>query len=147
MQHKQSFLYSCLKAPESVDNYFSALYMYYPELQSPSDLISDNPCNISPYCVYREPEKFMNMQNGSDVFHGWAGHICGPWFCTRFWKEVSSIYSKINTSWVESVNNIIQRMRISALWMNLETFNMYFEMILEIGNRREIRKQEKKRVF
>eukprot|EP01084_Bolivina_argentea_P071530 130017_1 len=147
LQHKQNFLASSLKEPESVDNYFSVIVVYYPGFLSPSDLVSDNPCNIGPYCIYREPKKFMDMQNSSDIFHGWNGHKCGPTYCLRIWKEVCAIYSKINTSWTESCNNIIKRMKTSAIWMNLDTFNTYLEMMLEIENRQVIRKQEGKKVF
>ncbi len=98
LQHSLTFAHSHLKSPESVDNYFSFLLMYYPGLDAPSDLITDNPCNILPYLIYREPKKFQNTQNHSDVFHGGAGHACGPLFSSKYWKEGSMDYYRINTS-------------------------------------------------
>ncbi len=147
LEHRQTFLYSNLKTCESVDNYFTALLMYYPGKKAPSDLISDNPCNIQPYMMYREPEKFQDMQQHSDIFHGWAGHKCGPLYCSKYWKKAGKKYKKLNTSLIESNNAILKRIFTSALWMRLDTFNLYFKLILEIQNRRVIREQEKKHVF
>ena len=147
LQHNQTFLYSILKTPESPDNYFSTIAMYYPDNTCPSDLISDNPCNLYPHMMYREPEKYMNMQSLSDIFHGFAGHKCGPLYCAKYWKECSARYRGINTSLVESNNNKIQRMNTSALWMNLETLNFYLTQLLEIANRLVIRKNEGKQIL
>ncbi len=147
LQHRQTFLHSSLKQPESVDNYFSVLLMYYPGLLAPSDLVTDNPCNLQPYLMYREPRKFQNTGNHSDIFHEFSGHACGPLYSSRYLKQCSSAFSTINTSLIESNNKLIQRMNISAIWMNLDTFNMYLDLILDIQNRQVIRKQEGKRVF
>ncbi len=144
LEHRQTFLYSNLKRAESVDNYFTALLMYYPGNDAPTDLISDNPCNIQPYMIYREPTKFKDVQHHSDIFHGWTGHKCGPLYCSKYWKTDSSKYHRINTSLIESNNNILKRMYTSAMWMRLDTFNLYFMLILEIRNRIIIRGQEKK---
>ena len=147
LEHERLFLYAHLKAPESVDNYFSNLVMFYPELESPTDFICDNPCNGQPYLMYREPAKFEKMQCFSDVFHGWTGHVCGPLYCAKLWKEVNQYLRNVNTSLVESTNNIIQRMNISAIWMNLPTFNLYMTQMLEITNRKGIRADEGKIVI
>ncbi len=74
-------------------------------------------------------------------------HACGPLYSSKYLKQCSSHFAKINTSLIESNNNIVQRMNISAIWMNLETFNMYLDLILDIQNRQVIRKQEGKQVF
>ena len=121
--------------------------MYWPGLSAPSHLISDNPCNIQPYCIYREPEKFKDMQSSSDIFHGFARHKCGPLYCSKYHKEVNAKLYDVNTSLVESNNNIVQRMNTSAMWMNLDTFNTYMTMMLEINNRQVIRKQQGLIVF
>ena len=147
LEHERMILYAHLKAAESVDNYFSTIVMFWPDNECISDLISDNPCNSHPYMMYREPAKFENMQTFSDIFHGWAGHVCGPLYCAKLWKEINQYLHNINTSLVESNNNIIQRMNISAIWMNLPTFNLYMTQMLEIVNRKGIREDEGKLVI
>jgi hypothetical protein len=97
--------------------------------------------------MYREPEKFKDMNSSSDVFHGWSGHVCGPLYCSKYCKEVDPQYYELNTSLVESNNNIVQRMNVSAIWMNLDTFNLYMTQMLEFVNRQEIRKQQGRIVF
>lgn len=89
LKHKLHIGYSILTRPESVDNYFSFIQMWYPDGEAPSDIICDNPCNLAPYCMNREPESYQNTQIHSDIFHGWTGHVCGPLFCARYWKQHS----------------------------------------------------------
>eukprot|EP01083_Nonionella_stella_P045788 122775_1 len=147
LEHEQMIGYHIVKTPESTDEYFSALCQMYPGLTAPDDVILDNPCNVQPYMMYREPDKFKNTQFHSDIFHGWAGHICGPLYCSRYWKETSSRYYKVNTSSIESMNRILKRLSISSMWMNIDTFTRHLTLIMEIQNRMVIRRQEKLPVF
>eukprot|EP01084_Bolivina_argentea_P045152 83115_1 len=90
---------------------------------APDHFIMDNACNFQPYCMYREPDKFKNMQCHTDEFHGIAGHKCGPLYSVTLSKDTISVLSKINDSSIEQMNRVIKLCKISAQYMNISTFN------------------------
>ncbi len=105
------------------------------------------PMKIQPYCMYREPNKFKKMQCHTDEFHGLAGHKCGPLYSVSLLKDSTSRLAKINDSSIEQMNRTLKLIKISAQYMNLNTFNDNVEDTLEVANRRQIRKRDKQIVY
>ena len=147
LEHYQNVGWNVMKEPESVDEYFSLLLMIYPGLEHPDTFIIDNPCNLSPYCMYREPAKFMNMDLWTDEWHGLTGHKCGPLHSVALSKQLSSKLSKLNDSSIEQMNRALKLLSSSTSYMSLESFASNITIMLEIWNRRQIRKCQNKPIY
>ena len=145
--HYQNMGYHVMTRPESVNDYFSVLMMMYPGDSAPDHFIMDNGCNFQKYCMFREPKKFRSMKCWTDEFHGGAGHKCGPLFSVTLSKNTSSVLSNLNDSSIEQMNRMIKLVKISAQYMKTRTFNETVELMLEVANRRQIRKTEGKIVY
>ena len=147
VEHSQAIGYNVIKGSESVNDHFSLVMAIYPGNEAPEDHIMDNACNYYPYCMAREPTKFKNMNAWTDEFHGIAGHKCGILQNVKTSKQMSDKLMGVNDSIIEQMNRILQRLHICAMWMSLPTFDAHVKMILDMFNRRSMRKAENKRLF
>jgi len=147
VEHSQAMGYNIIKGGESVNDHFSLVMAIYPGFESPEHHIMDNACNYYPYCMAREPTKFKNMNAWTDEFHGIAGHKCGILQSVKTSKQMSERLIGVNDSIIEQMNRILQRLHICAMWMSLETFDAHVKMILDMFNRRSMRKAEEKKLF
>ena len=147
VKHEQAMGFNIIQYSESTDDHFSLLCALYPDDKHPDHYIMDNACNLYPYCVTREPRKFQDMCIHTDEFHGLAGHKCGPVANVKLGKDVVPALKDINDSHIEQLNRILKRLKISALWMNCRTLHDHVTMILDMHNRRQLRKAQKMTLY
>lgn len=147
VEHSQAIGYNIIKGAESVNDHFSLVQAIYPGNEAPDHHIMDNACNYYPYCMARETTKFKDMCAWTDEFHGIAGHKCGLLQNVKISKQISDALCGANDSIIEQMNRILQRLHICAMWMRLDTFDTHVKLILDMFNRRSIRKKEGKKIF
>ena len=130
--------YHIVPKSEGLNDPFSAIYCHWSE--APKLMIGDFNCRLHTYCMYREPEYFKNTVVGIDECH-MNGHIaCSICYSMKSFKDGHPQYALMNDSASEQRNRIINRMRLSAAWMNLNSFMFMSRLMVEIDNRLLLRK-------
>ena len=72
--HGHCYGFHIIAGGEGCKDPFSSLYKYCETM--PEDIYYDCACQLSEYCLNREPELFKNTQFWHDLFH-LVGHVCG----------------------------------------------------------------------
>ena len=72
--HGHSYGFHLIAGGEGRKDPFASLYKYCAHM--PKDIYYDFACQLSEYCLNREPELFKNTRFWHDLFH-FIGHLCG----------------------------------------------------------------------
>ena len=108
---------------------FASLYKYLET--PPKDVFYDFACQLSEYCLNREPELFKNTGFWHDLFHA-IGHKCGICFKSR---RVGGLEG-INTEICEQVNAFLQCIKYTAAHLSQEHFTCFLQFIFCIFSTR-----------
>jgi hypothetical protein len=130
---------------EGRNDVFSALYTYWPE--APKVIIYDFACQLSQYCMTREPEFFKNTLFAIDRMHA-AGHVgCSESSFLSHHEGPNPNLLHVNSQAAECGNSGLARIRKSMSYMNEDRAIMYCWVYIMVWNRLVLRKQEKKTTF
>ena len=75
--HGHCYGFHSISGGEGRKDPFSSIYKYLPK--APSDIFYDFACQLSEYCLNREPQYFIKTRFWHDLFHG-ITHKCGKCF-------------------------------------------------------------------
>ena len=75
--HGHCYGFHLISGGEERKGPFSSLFKYLPN--APTDLFYDFACQLSEYCLNREPQYFLHARLWHDLFHG-ITHKCGKCF-------------------------------------------------------------------
>ena len=101
---------------------FSSLFKYMPT--APSDIFYDFACQLSEYCLNREPQYFLHTRFWYDLFHG-ITHKCGKCFkSSRICGMVG-----INSEICEQFNSYLQCIKYTGSHLSQSHF-MFFCPVL-----------------
>ena len=96
----------------------------------PKDVFYDFSCQLSEYCLNREPELFKNTRFWHDLFHA-IGHKCGICFKSG---RVGGLEG-INTEICEQVNAFLQCIKYTAAHLSQEHFTFFLQFFLYLLNK------------
>ena len=94
---------------------FSSLFKYCQEM--PEHIYYDFACQLSEYCLNREPELFKHAWFWHDLFH-LVGHVCGINFKSGRVLGLKGVNSEI----CEQVNSYLQCIKYTATHLSQEHF-------------------------
>ena len=141
LEHEEIMGFHVMSTPEGLNDYFSALIMMYEDDKAPKLVLGDIACQLERYCMNREPSKFKNTLFLNDEMHS-QGHKCGPLYNVKYYKDSLSSFVFLNDPSIEQTNRICKNLKISTMYMKLNTFMQNVCNILEIESRKSIRKRE-----
>jgi hypothetical protein len=125
---------------EGRNDVFSALYTYWPE--APKVIIYDFACQLSQYCMVREPEFFKDTLFVIDRMHA-AGHVgCSESSFLSHHERTNPSLLHVNSQAAECGNSGLARIRKSIAYMNEDRAILYCWVYIMIWNRMVLQKQE-----
>ena len=113
--HGHSYGFHLIDNAEGRKDPFSSLLKYIEE--PPKHVFYDFACQLSEYCLNREPEFFKNTRFWHDLFHS-IGHKCGFNFKSGRIAGLEGINSEI----CEQVNSFLQCIKFTASHLSQEHF-------------------------
>jgi len=136
--------FSILERYEGPSTAFELLFQRFPT--APRMVIYDNACNLSKYCLLREPAFFAKTEFRIDRLH-WKGHIgCHEGFCLDAYpKDIEVLGGKarlgrINSQVCEQANSGLDYISKQAKFMRLENFLAHTRLFLYSRNVAKIEK-------
>ena len=127
---------------EGRNDVFSALYTYWPK--APKVVIYDFACQLSQYCMVREPEFFKNTLFAIDRMHA-AGHVgCSESSFLSHHDTTNPSLLHVNSQAAECGNSGLAKIRKSIAYMNEDRAILYCWVYIMIWNRLVLQKQEDK---
>lgn len=131
--HGHSYGFHLIEGGEGRKDPFCSLYKY---LDTPPDHIYyDFACQLSEYCLNREPELFKNTRFWHDLFHA-LGHVCGPNFKSGRVVGLEGVNSEI----CEQVNAFLQCVKFTASHLSQDHFIFFLQFFLYILNQEKTKK-------
>ena len=102
---------------------FSSLFKYLPE--APGDIFYDFACQLSEYCLNREPQYFLHTRFWHDLFHG-ISHKCGKCFkSSRICGMVG-----INSEICEQFNSYLQCIKYTGSHLSQSHFMFFVQFFI-----------------
>jgi hypothetical protein len=118
---------------EGRNDVFSPLYIYFDK--APDVVVYDFACQLSTYCLVREPEFFKDTCFAIDELHA-KGHVkCSPASFMSNYMQTRGTYHNINTSAAECSNKGLNRIRKSVSYMNQKHAILFAYAYLSVWNR------------
>ena len=102
-QHGHCYGYHVIPSAEGRKDALASLYKYLPAC--PDRIFYDNACQLSEYCLNREPSFFRSCRFHHDLFHSF-NHTCGDVL-----KSNRFPYLKPNSEICEQFNVYLQRVK------------------------------------
>ena len=96
----------------------------------PEDIYYDFACQLSEYCLNREPELFKNTRFWHDLFH-FIGHVCGINF--KLGRVLG--LEGVNTEICEQVNSFLQCIKYTGSHLSQEHFTFFVQFFLYLMNK------------
>ena len=96
----------------------------------PEDIYYDFACQLSEYCLNREPELFKNTRFWHDLFH-FIGHVCGINFKSGRVLGLEGV----NTEICEQVNSFLQCIKYTGSHLSQEHFTFFVQFFLYLMNK------------
>ena len=126
--HGHSYGFHLIDSGEGRKDPFSSLFKYMEE--PPKHIFYDFACQLSEYCLNREPDFFKNTRFWHDLFHS-IGHKCGFNFKSGRIVGLEGINSQI----CEQVNSFLQSVKFTASHLSQEHFIFFMQFFLYILNK------------
>ena len=126
--HGHSYGFHLINSAEGRKDPFSSLFKYMKE--PPKHIFYDNACQLSEYCLNREPDFFRNTQFWHDLFHS-IGHKCGFNFKSGRIVGLQGVNSEI----CKQVNSFLQCIKYTASHLSQEHFMFFMQFFLYILNK------------
>ncbi len=113
--HKKTLGYVFMDDFESPRTAFNVILSRF--RKAPRLIVYDNSCQLSTFCLKREPVFFQNTQFAIDRFHFTHNHKgCTDGFDLRQYKR----YTKLNSSLREQENRFLSRIATQIVYMRLQ---------------------------
>jgi len=121
---------------EGASTLFEILVQRFPEM--PGTIIYDNACNLSKYCLTREPTLFSRVKFFVDRVH-WAGHVgCHRGFCMDAYPKTLPVMGMtlgdINSQVCEQGNSKMELIAVQTKYMRQDTYMDYVKLFLHLAN-------------
>ena len=113
------------KREEGHKDPFSSVFKYMEK--APKHIYYDNACQLSEYCLNREPEFFKHIRFWHDLFHS-IGHKCGLNFKSGRIHGLAGINSEI----CEQVNSFLQCIKYTGSHLSQENFIFFVQFFLHL---------------
>ena len=115
---------------------FSSLYKYCAHM--PENIFYDFVCQLSEYCLNKEPELFKNTRFWHDLFHA-IGHLCGINFKSGRVLGLEGV----NTEICEQVNSFLQCIKFTGAHLSQDHFTFFLQFFSCLMNREKTKKYKK----
>ena len=125
--HGHSYGFHLISGGEGRKDPFSSLFKYMEK--APKHIFYDFACQLSEYCLNREPEFFKNTRFWHDLFHS-LGHTCGINFKSGRVCGLEGINSEI----CEQVNSFLQCIKYTGSHLSQEHFMFFVQFFLHLMN-------------
>ena len=102
------------------------------------DIYYDFACQLSEYCLNREPELFKNTRFWHDLFH-FIGHLCGVNFKSGRVLGLEGV----NTEIYEQVNSFLQCIKYTDAHLSQDHFTFFLQFFLCLMNRDKTERYQK----
>ena len=126
--HGHSYGFHMIAGSEGRKDPFSSLYKYCEEM--PEHVFYDFACQLSEYCLNREPELFKNTRFWHDLFH-LIGHLCGYNFKSGRVLSLDGLNTQICEQW----NSTLQSIKYTASHFSQDHFAFFLQYFLCRTNR------------
>lgn len=131
--HGHSYGFHIIERGEGRKDPFSALYKYMPEM--PDHIFYDFACQLSEYCLNREPALFKFTRFWHDLFH-LVGHVCGYNFKSGRVVGLEDLNTEICEQW----NSLLQSVKYTASHFTQEHFVFFLQHSLHRLNTKKTKK-------
>ena len=128
--HRHAYGFHLIQGGEGCKDPFSSLYKYLET--PPTNVFCDFTCQLSEYCLNREPELFKNTRFWHDLFHA-IGHKCG--ICFKSGRVCG--LEGINTEICEQVNAFLQCIKYTAAHLSQEHFTFFCSFFCIFSTKRK----------
>lgn len=115
---------------------FASIFKYMEK--APEHIFYDFACQLSEYCLNREPEFFKMTRFWHDLFHS-IGHVCGINFKSGRIEGLEGI----NTEICEQVNSFLQCVKYTASHLSQDHFMFFLQFFLHLMNKEKTSKFRK----
>ena len=126
--HGHSYGFHLISGGEGRKDPFCSLYKYCQIM--PKHIYYDFACQLSEYCLNREPELFKNTRFWHDLFH-FIGHLCGINFKSGRILGLEGV----NTEICEQVNSFLQRIKYTGSHLSQDHFTFFLQFFLYLMNK------------
>ena len=134
--HGHSYGFHLISGSEGRKDPFASLYKYM--RQMPDHIFYDFACQLSEYCLNREPNLFKDTRFWHDLFHA-IGHKCGWNFKSGRVLGLEGINSEI----CEQVNSFLQCIKYTGSHLSQEHFVFFVQFFLYLLNQDKTEKFRK----
>ena len=131
--HGHSYGFHIVESGEGRKDAFASLYKYIE--QPPEHIFYDFACQLSEYCLNREPLLFRNTRFWHDLFHS-IGHLCGINFKSGRVQGLEGV----NTEICEQVNSFLQCIKYTASHLSQDHFIFFLQFFLYLMNKDKTQK-------
>lgn len=128
--HGHSYGFHLIEGGEGRKDPFHSLTKYCKE--APEHIFYDFACQLSEYCLNREPKFFCCTRFWHDLFHG-IPHKCGNNFKSR---RISGLEG-INTEICEQINSFLQCIKYTASHLSQPHFMFFVQFFLYLSNKKK----------
>ena len=130
--HGHCYGFHIIASGEGHKDPFSSLFKYYEEM--PEDIYYDFVCQLSEFCLNRDPELFKHIQFWHDLFY-LVGHVCGINFKSGTVLGLKGVNSEI----CGQVNSYLQCFKYTATHLSQEHFAFFGQFFLYLMNKDKTR--------
>ena len=131
--HGHCYGFHLIAGGEGRKDPFASLFKFLPE--APTDIFYDFACQLSEYCLNREPQYFLQTRFWHDLFHG-VTHKCGKCFkSTRICGMVG-----INSEICEQFNSYLQCIKYTGSHLSQSHFMFFVQFFIYLWNREKTAK-------
>ena len=126
--HGHSYGFHLISGGESRKDPFCSLFKYCQTM--PEHMYYDFACQLSEYCLNREPELFKSTRFWHDLFH-FMGHLCG----INFKSGRILGQEGVNTEICEQVNSFLQCIQYTGPHLSQDHFTFFLQFFLYLMNK------------
>ena len=131
--HGHCYGFHLISGGEGRKDPFSSLFKYMPN--APTDVFYDFACQLSEYCLNREPQYFLCTRFWHDLFHG-ITHKCGKCFKS---SRVCGMVG-VNSEICEQFNSYLQNIKYTASHLTQSHFMFFVQFFIYLWNKEKTAK-------
>ena len=128
-EHGHSYGFHLIPGSEGRKDPFASIFKYLPS--PPTHIFYDFACQLSEYCLNREPSYFRDVRFCHDIFHGYS-HLCGGAFKANRHKSLF-----VNTSICEQFNSYLKKVKYVASHLSQNRYVFLLQYALYVWNERK----------
>ena len=134
--HGHSYGFHLISGGEGRKDPFCSLFKYCETM--PQHIYYDFACQLSEYCLNREPELFKSTRFWHDLFH-FIGHLCGINFKSGRVLGLEGV----NTEICEQVNSFLQCIKYTGSHLSQDHFTFFLQFFLYLMNKEKTKNFQK----